>query len=222
MKVQISFGVIALASLATLAPARSQERPAAERPAHQWPLEERLQRRLDADAAQERIAYALATKRLAQRPPIGSIYVDGGANPELLLPWEIFQQLILQGTVAPAPGRSAYRDYLDEARQRLGLPANFWAGLETAAAPLIRSLRDQSQLAEEVQNGKVAGIDSFKELQRDDCANRARGLAAARRLFGPERFDRFLYEAVAPTMTIVGDASAGDAQRLQWIADGCP
>jgi len=57
-------------------------------------------------------------------------------------------------------------------------------------------------------------------LQEDNCAARAAAYASARAALGGERFDRFLYVAVAPDMYIRA-RSAADSIRLRFIQGGC-
>ena len=59
------------------------------------------------------------------------------------------------------------------------------------------------------------------ELKRTDvCRSRAEALAAARKAFGRERFDHFLYEYVAINMFEITDRLPTAEQLRQWEG-GC-
>jgi hypothetical protein len=219
LKAAQSLALFALMGSRTLHPA---EQPELDRQPHLWSPEHRIQQRLDDDAGRQRIDRAVEDGKLTQRPPSGAIYVDGAADPELLLPWELFQSLIMRTMVAEDPSRALNRGHFEQVRRRLGLPPTFWTDLESVAGHFVGSLRAQMRLASEHPKNAAANAGAMALLQSNDCAKRAQALAAARARFGQERFDRFLYEAVAPELTVVDDASALDEERLLRVEEGCP
>lgn len=192
-------------------------------PPHEWKDQNRIARRLDLVENQRRTERAIAEGRLQRAPASGAVYIDGAANPEILMPFEVFQRLLMAGFLGSDDARHTARASLEPGRVAAGLPPDFWPQLESAAGPLIRSLVGQQRVAEEIRSGKSTLRSSdLKAMQANDCRDRAHGLSAARRAFGTSRFDRFLYESVAPQMGLVSDFDANDGERLLWIEEGCP
>lgn len=220
MRKRILWGLVLL-GLAALGSAQAQRRPTEELPAHRWPREERIERRLNPTAVQERITRAVEEGQLSRQRLDGSVYIDGARNPELLLPWEILQQLTMQGLVAAEPARSGYREMLEDTRQRLDLPESFWSDLEQVTQPFVSSLRAQVALARQAHFSTAVSLRQLEALQSHDCQLRARALAEARHRFGRELFDKFLYQSVAPTMTIVAEQNDNESYRLSWVEEGC-
>jgi hypothetical protein len=104
---------------------------------------------------------------------------------------------------------------------RFGFPADFWKRLDVLRAFHISDLQAESDLL--ASRSKVNGaarerLERSLQLKQDDvCRGRAEGLALARDAFGRERFDRFLYEVVAPKH-ILRRRKLQTAAQLRWRA----
>lgn len=193
-------------------------------PPHRWALEDRLNERRDVASIRTRIETAQATGRLAATPPPGAFYLDGTANPELFLPWELFQRLILQSYLAPDGVKEEFRHHVAQSAGalHLQLPVRFWSDLAAAANPLIASLQLQKDTVEKARtSGSLVDSVALAALQRQDCRLRAKSLAAAREVLGEEFFDRLLYEVIAPSTVIIGSISSDQKAAQQWISGNC-
>lgn len=152
-------------------------------------------------------------------PPPGVVVIKGVERPELLTGIELFGQLL---STAFAPDPRA-RDFWRETYGRAGLPGSndseFWQRIEELAAPILE-IRERERGA--IERWKLDGTPPTADWELPapalQCQVRARALAAARREFTPQLFDRFLYEAVAPRMTIV---SSRNESELRYVEEGC-
>jgi hypothetical protein len=108
--------------------------------------------------------------------------------------------------------------------ERFGFPADFWKRLDALLAfhtSDLQAERDLLASLSKVNGAARERLDRSLQLQQDDvCRGRAEGLALARDTFGRERFDRFLYEVVAPNTFYVADKLQTAAQ-LRWREGGC-
>lgn len=100
-----------------------------------------------------------------------------------------------------------------------GTPESFWQRLAEVAAPILE-IRERERRA--IERWKVDGTPVTADWKlpapATQCEVRARALAAARQEFTPQRFDRFLYQAVAPPMTVV---SSMNESELTYVEEGC-
>lgn len=181
-------------------------------------VEERLAERLDpariAERAREhrlrhpQIAAFERSTHAAERPEGVITYViDGRRNPELFLPHELFSSL-LTGVRLREPLRTKQRGFFRESIRRFGFEDElFWRELERAAADLTSMLETKR-------------VDASPD---EGCRQRHRALQTAREIFGRQRFDRFLYEVVAPAAQQSSATNVSDpAAALKREAEGCP
>lgn len=148
---------------------------------------------------------------------------DGRTHPELFLPHELFRTLIDHAFLGPARSGDLFRrGFLPEV-ERHGLPSDFWKRLQNVSAVYIADAWAEVDLlaaaAQQTESGRKAR-ETLRARQHDLCASRAAALAAARKEFGEETFDRFLYEGIAPGMFRVEDR-VPDANVLRYVAGGC-
>jgi hypothetical protein len=210
-----------VASLLPLASPDAQESQPAGKPAWQWTVEERLRVRLDPESmAERRRPEVLRAHRwtmprvppgLSNKTELAEV-IFGERNPELLLPWELFD--VLLGTahsvrdVPPRPdglpvGRYGQRrGYEITAEQRgLELPPNLWRDLEPIVEPYVDLKRKVWSLAAESQAASGAAQQEMQvrldAMHAELHCRRAVALARAREHFGAQDFDRFLYVVVA-------------------------
>jgi len=155
-----------------------------------------------------------------------SFVIDGSRDPELLMPWELMN-VLLRGV----SGNSAYQDdvrsqYKDGIIAAGWKPDEFWVAIEEAGTSFIPVARKSRTL---LALAATAAPAERPEHERDVqalripyCSARVEALRLARAHFGRERFDRFLYTVIAPTMTVSGSVSEEtDAARLRFIEGGC-
>ena len=144
-----------------------------------------------------------------------SFRIDGAENPDLFLPFELFGQL-LRGVDwnVPAIDRDVERAILAPKIKSFGYePGTFWAALGTVSKRYF-----------EVRDGTQPSASSHAKPKAAQhialCRERQTALAAARSYFGHEKFDRFLYQVVAPTLSSSSRAP-DEAQGLRYMAGGC-
>lgn len=183
-------------------------------------LDERIARRSDPRAAQDRAVQA----NTAGFMNVADAFT-GRTHRELFMPTQIFDMLMQNAYVVGSEEQAAAfrRSQMGDAMQQ-GLPAHFWSRLEIVTAPYIADARAVHGLGRSLANldrtERKRVRDELEILQRDACGSRADALAAARREFGAERFDRFLYGAIASNMFHAADQVPRAAQ-LRWIENGC-
>ena len=176
-------------------------RAADRKPAWEWSAAERIARRTD-PAVVRGLKAADAGVGAALRGD--AIRIEGRGNPELLLPIELFRNL-LSGLADPR-GREVLREAYAPVATKLGLGDDFIDELAVIAAEyLARNAQIQSMNA---SLGRGAPNHDRLRLTRDalaalQCPTLADALAAARRRYGRATVDRFLYEAIAPGMVVV-------------------
>lgn len=198
--------IIVVAALATLPIAISS----GSIPPWAWRVEERLAARYDPDRASERSRkYAI---RHALPQSTSGILIDGQANPELFLPHELFDALLVPLT-APEPVSGNVRAEFAEGIAAMGMDeAEFWKRLATLAEPYIAARK-----AKEDSSTKSSPQSAEALL----CAARHRALASARRHWGETTFDRLLYTVVAPEMQHAEASDVDQREILKGRERGC-
>lgn len=153
-----------------------------------------------------------------------SLTIKGSENPELIMPWELLQHLLANAYGDDSQARDAFRRTYEPHLQRSGFDSAFWDELEAIVRPLLVIRRSARQLAREFDHlsapERHQRTARLRVLEHDTCRERAAALEAARAELGPG-FVRFLYEAVAPHMTMVVWGTALDSQHLQYVERGC-
>lgn len=191
----------------------------------EWTVEERLAKRFDAiDARERRAAYEdthraqlraaaadLESVSFADESASGAIHqsIDGRRNPELFLPHELFESL-MSGLQPDAQRRAAQRQFYAPAIRAAGYdPETFWSRL-AEVAQAYANVRYES-------SGATAAMS-----RRQRCAERHHALEAARRAFGQDLFERFLYTVIAPTKQKASVTVGVDpADELRQAETGC-
>lgn len=175
---------------------------ATQTPIWKWDDRTRIAMRLDPVAMAQRVAAHKA--RLADAP---QFVIDGNANPELFLPFELFEALLndVDPRVGDETARQASRESYSHQLSALGFdPSGFWTDLGRIASPYLTA---------RVERDATAAVEL--------CRARYVSLNTARTHFGP-RFDEFLYTGVAPKLHVASaKPSAGQAAGLEFLADGC-
>jgi hypothetical protein len=205
---------------------------AAQKPAWQWTLDERIAKRLDPDDIRAR---TIASEREMNRrelesmgivaPPLRFV-IDGKRNAELFLPFELFGS-ILTGVDEDLAGRRMMRTIYGAAIRESGWTEElFWQTLEEASADYFEVQRER--LALESSTFSLTPVErravsaKAEALNVPGCRLRADALQRVRTKLGTEKFDRFLYERVAPNVGVGSDFPlANEEWRLRYLESGC-
>lgn len=187
----------------------------------EWTLDERLALRANSVAARERVhasrdALKAETNRSSQDEVVDVI--TGKTHPELFLPHEVFDELMQLAFLSKPRVSDSFRHDMAPIVAEYGLPPDFWERLRTLTAIYIA---DAHRAYDFPANQKPAAFD--REFNRNYavlCRSRVDSLAKARQEFGTERFDRFLYGAIARNMFRTS-FSAEDPQILRRSEEGC-
>lgn len=185
-----------------------------------WTTEQRLAARFDPAAIRDRQeAYErrLTPAQQAYMAPQpgenlnseGARYIiDGSRNPELFLPSELVEGLLISGFDPDLTRRHLSRDLYREGISTLGLTEDeFWS--------LLLSIEDRSRTAAEKSSADVDVVQ---------CRTLAGILDTFRKRFGHQRFDQFLYKTMAPhavTSNVTNSATA-TKEELRQKELGCP
>jgi hypothetical protein len=149
--------------------------------------------------------------------------IDGRTHPELFMPYELFDHLLLALSSDGARARR-YHGLFDPRVRAFGYDdTRFWTILRSAAIPYLRAREEHEKRHERHTVFRLpGGGTSMVAIHRDDCAARIEALQKARRALGGVEFDRFLYSMVAATDQHSEGGSAADrAQQLRYMARGC-
>lgn len=202
--------------------------PQAPREPWKLTLDARIALRTNAVLARERV------RQTARRQPSSASsenqpmpWVDkfnGQTHPELFLPYQVFDQLMRLAFLSDPQSAHVVRQGFVRDVKRHGLPSDFWERLRAVSSIFIGDVLARRDLAGSLrqQDGPARGrLEEALELKHNDiCRSRADALAAARREFGPERFDRFLYEVIATNMFHAADRLP-DPKLLRQLESGC-
>jgi hypothetical protein len=206
--------------------------------AWEWTDDERIAMRLDPAAIAQRVsahqlqmASRSGTGRIAseQTSEAPGFVIDGNANPELFLRFELYEALL--NSIDPSVGdereRRISREHYARQLQTLGFDVQtFWPDLTRIATPYFAARADRDVTARRADSSSGEERRRLRaQLEKTPvelCRMRFNTLNAARTRFGSERFDEFLYTAVAPTLHMVsGEPSSGAAAGLKLLAEGC-
>ncbi len=171
--------------------------------------EERITLRTKPELARERVRGRIRTQAssVASAHPDARELADsfdGKTHPELFLPHEVFRKLVKLAFQTSPRTCQVFRDGLTPEVRRHGLPDDFWNRLQSLSAAHVAELWAADDLAAAVgrhsgpARERAANALALKRIEV--CRSRADALAAARSVFGQNRFDRFLYEAIAVNM----------------------
>ena len=196
--------------------------PGDEPRAWKWDIAERVARRADPFQAAERRREA---EHDGCRNGCGSGFiVDGKRNPELLMPHELMDTLAGAYDAPDPEVRRKARGIWMERVADLNLGDDFWDRLYVEGRPFFEAWAEYHRLTAEYQEaseGELERIEIRKSEQfKAICPLRAAALAAARKAFGREVFDQFLYEGVARGM-FVSHSGPMRLEEALWIERGC-
>jgi hypothetical protein len=212
--------VVLLSAGALTAASPQPSSPPENKKPWEWTIAERLAVRLDPARITERELEdetqrrALGTQaKAAPRERVNSYTIDGRRHPDLLLPHELFDGL-LTGFVPNETRQARQRKNFAPAIVSAGFDERlFWAQLYSVASAYVSY--------KYAETGR--SMDSAANRDRDHACRLAfDALTAARQLFGQERFDRLLYQGIAPLTQVASATNAIDpAADLQRVAAGC-
>jgi len=200
-----------------------------KKPSWEWSLDERVTARLNPTNMRARLrpsgAQALRQMPLQEGQYPTTDYVDGSRNPELLLPWELFNSLLARAFSQNPQTQSVYRETLETRARAAGLRPDIWSTVESCATSFLQAKREEAELGARLPGTlglqKQALLDQIAQIQEPQCGRRAAALACARAALGTSSFNRYLYEVVAPSVTVT---SVGDKERqshLLFAEGGC-
>ena len=179
---------------AVLAPAQTTAKPP-----WSWTDDERARERLDPQARRDRLAAYKSSGRVRNAAP-GFTPIDGKRNPELFYPHELMDELLRHLDVPVAQLARQREDYRKEI-EAAGLDYDsFWRTIEPHATTFNAVWRQMGEL-QRLSRGHGPEQSQWKELAQELCIARVTALATAQSRFGVERFNRFLYAAIAPRLT---------------------
>jgi hypothetical protein len=230
MKLRLSFSVlfIALASLTIPISAQSPKPP------WRWTLDERLAVINDPAAAATRLRNAVQrgqvsslakTASTANPAPSDQVdFISGREHPELVLPSELFDHMMTMAFADDPEVRSIFREAKIPALTGSGLPADFWNRMEAISVAYLSDVRQIRDLHKRgVSDAAVKSRIAIQThaLENLKCRDRAAAIAAARHDLG-EKFDQFLYEGIAPNMSIaIARLGRISEAREHEIEGGC-
>jgi hypothetical protein len=190
--------------------------------AWEYTLDERLEMRFGPDTG-------APVRRREDGPPEPDaekgkvVSVEGASNPELLVPFELFQRLLGRAYGPHEISRQIYRDQLNPLLQSLGFENEFWKDLELMADDLLKVDRERRRRTQNFaalsERDREEASRGIVELQATYCQDRARILEVAESTFGKERFHKFLYQGVAPSGLTT--TSGWTPEQMRFIAGGC-
>jgi hypothetical protein len=198
--------------------------------AWEWTDEERIKVRFDRTGVRERLA---AGEALAKQSAQGKVesspqfrtahqnVIDGSRDPALFLPVELLD-VLLEGLSSDGSFRNAARAALAKDILEMGYTEDvFWKKLEQISAPYRALLSKPRNVTVQRVKTPDGSATSFP-IDIDRCVARNNLLQSARTTFGAQKFQRFLYTAVAPEIVRVVETQQEDpAQEILFIARGC-
>ncbi len=205
---------------------------AARKPAWEWTFDERIAKRLDPSHIRER---AVANEKdLVERGgfkpeeviPV-RFTIEGRRDPELFMPSELFHSILDGARIGSDTGdtRKTYKQKILDAGWDEDL---FWQTVEEASAEYWKTTNERLALEHAALTQPVALAErraltiKAESLGIPGCRLRADALQTVRQKLGAEKFDRFLYETIAPTISIGSNLPfANEEWRLRYIEGGC-
>lgn len=232
-----------LISLALLLPGDlgAAQHPSAKpaKAAWQWTNDERLAARFDPASIIERSspeatqpygasASATPSGRMQSQgvgTPRTTNIIIGRRNPELFMPFELFDRLVRDGvSAADADAQARFRERLSRVIAPVMNPQDFWLTIETASQPFANADREvrhlSASLSDAASDRRPKILREINDAQQPMCRARAEALLLAEKSIGREKLYRVLYDGVAPELSTFGGAEA-TAEQMRHIAGGC-
>ena len=149
-----------------------------------------------------------------------ALVINGRETPELLFPTELMDLLLIQMSEGTPGEINNAKEIYRRDLEALGWEFDsFWNTVSQAADKYFVTRRLFTDLQRQSLGKRPTGPER-EFLTRDLCRARAAALAQARRQFGGESFDRFLYTAVAPTV-LASFTPKTDPTTLRQLERGC-
>lgn len=162
--------------------------------------------------------------------------ISGASNPELFLPWELIDRFLSATDGSTPLGERTRAQYEDDIVAFGWSTVSFWKEWDGLSAD-YRAVMHRSRRLVAVMPTRgypEAGLEQSADtttqssqeradpgyLRRALCFRRAEALERARAKFGGILFDRFLYQVVAPKVTVLADEPM-TATELRHLARGC-
>lgn len=186
------------------------------RRAWEWADAERLAERFDPARMRER----RERSRHAGAHNSDVVVVEGASNPELFLPFELFDSVV--SDLAAEEHRRLTR--VEQLRAAGFDEQTFWSDLAFEAQPYTERRRHMGELRSEDRVNRPRSPErqvAIEALIPVLCRSRLDALEAVRNHFGRERFDRFLYTTVAGRMSATGSGAPEDRVQFEYEAGGC-
>ena len=204
-----------------------------DKPPWEWTVEERIAVRTDPALIAQRMKEKRAEARArGEELPEHWEVIQGIEHPELFFPDQLFNALLSLAFNPDREQRLFYRQVYTKRSKSLEIDPSFWRDLSILSAEVLA--RKHEQLREiqererestdepEVQSAREGQVSQeVRQKQLAACAARRAALEKAREVFGAEAFDRFLYEAVAPSFGIAGSFGPSSASAMRFRTGGC-
>jgi hypothetical protein len=147
----------------------------------------------------------------------GRVSLEGRAHPELFLPLELFNQVVVRFLAEDLPPEEAL-DLRGRGRL-LGVTAHHWEVLAAATARLrLRDAEVRDDLANLIaQDGTTTSAavqDAMSAYHLERCALLDEAYQTSVRQIGERFLSRLLYEVIAPKTTMILDVSSDADYQL--------
>jgi hypothetical protein len=192
-------------------------------PAWQRPVAERLAIRFDAEKSRLRDARVKAEDGFPAQTSQGApdCGVQGRFDSELLLSWEIFDHFIrMRFKPNPGPSQESWLVAMEDELPEYGFDDDFGDSFWKRLALVTRVFVEDLFPKDDEPPSQISAREPSERYLRI-CRERVEALNAARAEFGADRFDRFLYEVVAPRMNVAHPCSAEWQIRALFLEGGC-
>lgn len=197
-----------------------------------WELtrEERLALRFDPSLSAARRAVAVADGVVRRDDPNPHLnVVIGSRDPEILMAWELMDDIIWVFNLEDPKRQKAIRATWVERGAAKCLGEDFWPRLQVVLGPIIDARaelrRAQAEADVATKEAQSAADEAWSRANVRICPLRAKGLRDARAKFGAEKFERFLYQVIAPDAVVLKSSSTPSpserASSEVWVEDGC-
>ena len=199
IRTSIVLAVVIIATICTVVAQSGGKNP------WDWTDGERIALRVVAQAKPRGGTITRGTTNAKQTAPV---LINGKQNPELLMPSQLFGTLLVSVSGAERDSDRRQRLHARHAAtiQQLGWsPDRFWNTLEQHAQAYNEMLA-------------AAGRNRSESTSIAICRARVDALHDMRAHY--RGFDQFLYQSVAPDLTLASDRRES-AERLSWIERGC-
>ena len=215
-----------LAVYVTSSIAAGQQSPsvaAPSRPAWEWTDDERIAQRNDrADMHSRAVRYlAHAATAASSEPGSEPFIIEGRSNPELFLPSELLNNLLNSYDHDAVSTRERYKSAI--AASGWG-EAAFWHDIDVFAADYRAKSAESVALQQRaIHVGGAEGRATAQQVEAlgpQICAARASVFRQVSKKYGATALRKFLYTAVAPTLTMNARGPI-DAATLRWLEGGC-